>query len=324
METFFLLAAQATAFVGCFGFFGAIVDLAIRKPERTRIHDWLTHWWIKFDNMNLKRFGQTEAQLVVDFIDTHADSRLWSMKRWRFVGKVSLWCAALSVLLTLVRMPFRQILEPTSPMQSDGAFLIEVSSVVILVAGFGASISVTRFIARLMARLCTGPVITVVAFLALLILHIALLLVWTEGLLNASIIFLRIVADDLMSGTHTVLVHAGESAWNRVYAYFEYYFADVLPKAAVSEIWPGLFAHPGITNAYPLTISTFSDLMGLVANGMRIAFAIVFLASFLMPAIIKDLVSRIWEGIVETERPLFTMTFGLLGFFALIAYSVVQ
>jgi hypothetical protein len=324
MDTFFLLAGKTTAFVGGFGFLGAIIDLAIRKPERARIYDWLTRWWIQFDNMTLKRFGQTEARLVVDYIDTHAGPSLWSMKRWRFVGKVSLWCTTLSVLLTLVRVPFRQILESASPMQSGGAFLIEALSVVIIVVGFGASISVTRFIARLMATLCTGPVVSVVAFSGLLIAHVALLLLWTEGLLNASIIFLRIVADDLMSGTHTLLADASESAGDKVYAYLEHYLADVLPKADVSEIWPGLFAHRSITNAYPLTISTFSDLMDLLANGVRIAFAIVFLGSFMMPAIIKDLVSRIWEGIIETERPLFTITFGLLGFFALIAYSIVQ
>lgn len=104
MDTFFLIAGKSTAFVGSFAMMGALIDTAMRKHERERVKDWLIGWWIKFDGMQPRSFGKAETRMVIDYIDAHAGRTLLSRKRWTFVRRVVLWCAALSIVWTVIQL----------------------------------------------------------------------------------------------------------------------------------------------------------------------------------------------------------------------------
>lgn len=53
--------------------------------------------------------------------------------------------------------------------------------------------------------------------------------------------------------------------------------------------------------------------MDIIANGLRILFALVFLSSFVFRPLIQEPVSRLWYGAMNSGKPFFTMVFGAIG-----------
>lgn len=163
---------------------------------------------------------------------------------------------------------------------------------------------------------------TALAFSALLVLHVAILLVWTEGFLQAVFGFAFSFAGDLAATGGASLSESAGTALHASLRYLGDYAAKVL-HGDFHEIWPSLLA------AHPVTLqnaayTALSVLVDMVANGARILFALVFLGSFLMPRVLKDLASRLWEGLIEVDRPIFTILMGAVGFLLLIGYILVN
>lgn len=329
MDTFFLIAGKSTAFVGSFALMGALIDTAMRKHERERLKDWLIGWWIKFDGMKLRAFGKTEARLVVDYIDAHAGRRLWSRKRWTFVRRVVTWCAVLAILWTVIQLAQSMGARAGAPGDAQPLEAAHLLAIGLLVFAFGVSVSLTRAIAVATAALCTNPLTTVLAFSALLVLHVAILLVWTEGGLQAVLGFGFTFAGSLAAAdppfSAAAVAESAGTALRASLAYLHGYAGRVL-HGDFRGIWPGLLAAHPVTpqNAVYTALGVLVELLDLVANGARILFALAFLGSFLMPRLLKDLASRLWEGMIESDRPVFTILLGLIGFVALIGYAVVR
>ena len=57
----------------------------------------------------------------------------------------------------------------------------------------------------------------------------------------------------------------------------------------------------------------FAHILDWFSFGLRIAIALVVLGSLMIGTIIKPLVSRAWEGAIESRKPLFTLLFTVLG-----------
>ena len=53
--------------------------------------------------------------------------------------------------------------------------------------------------------------------------------------------------------------------------------------------------------------------MDLVANGLRILLALVFLSSFVFRPLIQEPIGRLWYGVMASDRPVFTVLFGAVG-----------
>jgi hypothetical protein len=53
--------------------------------------------------------------------------------------------------------------------------------------------------------------------------------------------------------------------------------------------------------------------MDIFANGLRIAFALVFLSSFLFRPLIQEPIGRLWYGAMDSNKPTFTTLFGIIG-----------
>lgn len=324
MDTFFLLAGKSTAFVGSFAMVGVLIDTAMRKHERENLKNRLIEWWIKFDNMQLRSFGKAETRMVIDYIDTHAGRTLLSRQRWTFVRRVVLWCAALSILWTVIQFAQSMGTPTSGPGDTQALEASHLLGIVLLIFAFGVSVSLTRSIAVATSALCTNPVTTVLAFSGLLVLHVVILLVWSEGFLQAVLGFSFTFAGDLAATGGASLSGSAGAALHASLGYLGYHAARVL-HGDFREIWPALFAaHPvTLQNAVYTALAVLVDMLDMVANGARILFALVFLGSFLMPRVLKELASRLWEGLIEADRPVFTILLGAVGFIVLIGYILV-
>ncbi len=57
----------------------------------------------------------------------------------------------------------------------------------------------------------------------------------------------------------------------------------------------------------------FKLMIDLVANGLRIGFAIAFLGSFLFLPLIQKPISWLWLRVLESNLPVFTLVLGISG-----------
>ena len=79
-------------------------------------------------------------------------------------------------------------------------------------------------------------------------------------------------------------------------------------------MWSALFSlsHTKFTVTI-VWLYAFKVAMDIVANGLRILLALVFLSSFLFRPLIQAPISRLWYGAMASDRPVFTLLFGATG-----------
>src|SRR5262245_34859728 len=164
--------------IGGLAMIGGLIDLAMRKSEKERLTYWLTLWWDRFDSVRWSNFGRKEAELAVEILDRYAGSRLWSWRRWRFVAIVT--AGAYVAAIPLVALRIWQVLVEVQPdlrlQLKDLDFFASGHLPWFAMAAllFALSLSATRLISRVAARLSGNALATATTFLALLVLHVAL------------------------------------------------------------------------------------------------------------------------------------------------------
>lgn len=194
---------------------------------------------------------------------------------------------------------------------------------------FALSFSFTRYVSVLAARASTTTARTIAAFTALLALHLFLLLVWGSvmhlvgnfavGLPNllidaplAGLPLDKAVADYTESVRETLMdmTRAAESldlldmlSFLRVDA-----VTDLL-DANAELLTPPLEARFVVLFVF----MSFQAIMNLLANGVRLAFAVLFLSSFVFRPLVQKPISRLWLAILESGKPFFTTLFGIIG-----------
>lgn len=305
---------------------GGLIDLALYNSEKEKLQARLDDWWLRFTDVKWSNFGRAEAELAVQILDRWAGPRLWSWKRWRFSAIVTLAVLLLVVAWNLVRASLNN-LGIHLPIERDRAFVV-LKLVTVLVA-FALSLSLTRYIATSVARLCRGAIFNSVAFALLLALHLLLLLFWTELVLK-----LEIAAAALLWYLQDPI-----NAWEVMPDYWMLLFSRrVGPIEYISElsepgIFDGIVAMPDWSGLISLKISDQTDLdltsefalaMSIVANGPRILFALVFLSSFVFRPLVQVPVSRLWYGAMNSGKPIFTMLFGAVGTMIAVAQILTQ
>jgi hypothetical protein len=194
---------------------------------------------------------------------------------------------------------------------------------------FALSFSFTRYVSVLAARASTTTARTIAAFTALLALHLFLLLVWGSvmhlvggfavGLPNLLIDApLAGLPLDKAMADYTESVR--ENLMDMTRAANPLDLLDMLSFLRVDAVTDLLDANADLL-APPLearfvvlfVFMSFQAIMNLLANGVRLAFAILFLSSFVFRPLVQKPISRLWLAILESGKPFFTTLFGIVG-----------
>lgn len=311
-----LAAASA---LGGLAAIGGLIDLAMYKAEKDRLKARLEDWWLRFTDVKWSNFGRREAELAVGIIDRWAGPRLWSWKRWRFAAWVSLAIALLTGIWVGLRVLWSGAdLDWSSELDTALVRLGYGLFVLTIFVAFALSLSVTRYVAVLVAPVATTRIRSVLSFAVLLVVHVLLLAYWSVfiygiqgvlllvvmrgltllGLANFSFFFGANLAHDVLDVFRSLFwLDQDREGLKLAPATWSSLFSLSHPKYAVGTVW--LFA--------------FKVAMDLVANGLRILLALVFLSSFVFRPLIQAPISRLWYGVMASDRPVFTVLFGAVG-----------
>jgi hypothetical protein len=146
--------------VGGLAAIGGLIDLGMRKREKGRVKHWLIVLWDRFDSIKWSNFGQEEARAAIRIIDRVAGRRLLSVRRWIFTLVV-----VVTAIVATIAWTTYDLLQMVPKVQVDWfqlifrpiGFISERSYIVASAVVFALSISVTRAIASIVARLGKGP-----------------------------------------------------------------------------------------------------------------------------------------------------------------------
>lgn len=296
---------------------GGLIDFLMRKNEQKRLREWLIDWWIRFDDVKWSNFGRREAAQAIELIDRTAGARFWSGQRFRFVASVVIVCVAASfVLLTVAeirgwaRQPERErpLLDQLGGYWAGKggdpqAWPAVIVALALCAVAFATSLSVMRWLASLVQRLALGGTAGIVFFSGLVVVQCLLLVYWNTVVFTSAVMVP--VAIVFLWGERDPLQIIGEGF--RLYD-------DLAPLAVMERTLQVFAVDRGLISTGPAdTFFMVKALLDIIANALRIGFALVFLSSFVFRPIVQPLVSRVWERIIESNRPLFTMLFGALG-----------
>jgi|GEM_PF-3709596 len=296
---------------------GGLIDFLMRKSEQERLRDWLVDWWIRFDDVKWSNFGRREAEQAVELIDRTAGPRFWSMRRLRFVATVLLVCVTLSfVLLTVAEIrDWARQAELERPLGaqllhywsgeggSPGVWPAVAGFLVLATAAFAASVSVMRWLATVVQRLSLTGVAGIVFFTGLVVVQCVLMVYWNMVVLTSALVLpvtLVFLADQ-------------QDSWKTITDAFGLH-RDLDPLSVIGRTFQVFAVDRGLISSGPAdTYFMVKALLDIVANALRIGFALVFLSSFLFRPLIQPVVSRVWERVIDSDKPLFTMLFGAIG-----------
>jgi hypothetical protein len=315
-----LAAASA---LGGLAAIGGLIDLAMYQAEKDRLKARLEDWWLRFTDVRWSNFGRHEAELAIEIIDRRAGPRLWSWKRWRFAAYVSFAVAVLTAVWVCLRAVWSGAdvdLGLSGDLKSPIARLSLGIFALSLFAAFAISLSVTRYVAVLAARLSTTPVRTVLSFTVLLVVHVLLLIYWSVVIygLQAALVVVVMRGLTLLGVTGFAFFPDSELA-QRIFDVFSSLFWPDQDREGIKVapvMWSALFS---LSHTKPFSVSivwlyAFKVAMDIVANGLRILLALVFLSSFLFRPLIQAPISRLWYGAMASDRPpVFTLLFGTAG-----------
>lgn len=306
--------------IGGLALVGGLIDLGLRRAERDRVINWMTIWWDRFDSVKWSNFSQREARAAINVLDRVAGSGLWSWQRWRFVLSVSVLSTLAGFAWSFYQVPtgdegfvrsiYAQFVSYCSP-----SALARTASTIIAFAG---SISITRFVSAVVASLSLGRALSVVIFICLLLAQVAIYVVWTVTVmpmvhLAAALLSLYLtdnldfeVASSSLSIEVLQVTHILPLSY-----YWGLGFEAVLPSP--NTVTRGLDYLPPDAVRGLLRSATFGRLLDLLANGLRILFALVFVASFVFRPLIQAPISRVWAGLIESGKATFATLFGVVG-----------
>ena len=183
---------------------------------------------------------------------------------------------------------------------------------------FAISLSVTRYVAVLAARVSTTPVRTALSFTVLLVVHVLLLIYWSVVIygLQAALIVVLMRGLTLLGVEGFDFFSDGDLGQRIVDVFRSLFWPDQEREGlkVAPVMWSALFSlsHTKFTVTI-VWLYAFKVAMDIVANGLRILLALVFLSSFLFRPLIQAPISRLWYGAMASDRPVFTLLFGTTG-----------
>lgn len=310
MEPFVAMIAK----IGGLAAIGGFIDFLMTRSEKKRLKDRLIEWWVIFDDVKWSNFGPAEAEYATRILEQLAGNRLLSKKRLRCTVVVSLSAYLLAIAWTAVRVLW---VESGSGVNIGAGFqaltkhwtnlfALKWWALLLLVAfSCAVSLSVTNLIARTAARMSNNVPTAILTYVVILVAHAILLFLWNNLILNVALRSLQVLVDMLLNGTFNFA------------EYLMFVFRSLRLASwgfQIAGAWSALVEiRPLLLGTEDVVFYSFKAIMDLVANGVRIAFALIFLSSFVFGPLIKAPISRVWAAIVESEKPIFALVFGGIG-----------
>jgi hypothetical protein len=307
---------EALAALGGFAAIGGLIDLAMYKAEKAKLKAKLEDWWLRFTDVRWSNFGRKESELAIQILDQWAGPKLWTRKRWTFSVDVTLFLLAMAGVWTVFRATWNAV---KPDFDEPDRLVLAAYLLFCIVASLAFSLSLTRYIARIAAHLSMNALLSALCFALLVVVHILLLLYWVRFVNVLMYLPLYALAFALFEDIGRVWFVLSSAARN-----------------LVDEVWRGISkgdfdasfrewklmfqleyprkASGGNPREFSSVVISFLKVeMDLVANGLRVLFAMLFLSSFLFRPLIQEPISRLWYGAMDSGKPVFTTLFGLLG-----------
>lgn len=301
------MIAKITAAFAAFGgltAIGTFLDYYTRRNLR-QVLDWMTTWWIHFDNAKPRDFGKREAVLAIRVFDPLAGKHFWSKERLRVTLRFGSVVLALSVLIVLLFTLFLSVRDHHfSRFRWVWAFDAGVPRTLvdctISLVGFALSLSVLRATAIVVVRLAPKGMLGFLTFVGLVGFHLFLAYYWTT--------VVELFESWISEMIHTVIGITDDElpplTWERAY----YTLTNPRPP------WDThLFQKEAFMSAWERVTVAFTAMTNTAANLFRLAFSLVFVASYVAGHIVHEPISRVWEGLILDGKPVFKVIFGALG-----------
>jgi len=316
---------------------GGLIDFLIGRTGQERAKDFLLRWWVRFDDVHWKNFGREEGLFAGRLIKRWFGNRMYSLRRiiatllsfgililisyvmvktlskdpsvyWSFANKdIELWIDNRHAVI-LFRMESYYL-----------TYLSILATYFVYLLAFCISVSLTAYLSVRISYLCgIGQGRNLIIFLAVLVLNCLILAFWYPiAEFNRLIVLTAINA--FISWLCSVGVWTGYPGGHSVSLANEIYDVLVLAKNWLPGV--SFFANPmsyllGPPNFRPPIDSFSLHCLSLFPSIIRLTLSIVFVGSFLLRPVLMRPISLVWARIVESDRPVFTLTFGGAAAFA--------
>jgi hypothetical protein len=293
------------------GGLGAFIDFLIGKPRQARAKDFLFRWWVRFDDIKWRNFGREEGLFAGHLIGEWFGQRLFSARRF---------LSAIILLILFVILGLLRVIVGNKP--EDWCFScnylnipsMAITWVMILFLGFSLSISFTKFLTLKIANLCgIGKIQNLLVFSLLLIVNYIFLVVWwrinflTRTLITV-IIFITLEFPRITGSLPSLDLY--------------YHIASGISKEAggvVNDIFVNNISLRILYPSHLISLITESTVkvaslapfaMTSFISFFRFILSIIFVGSFLLRPLVMRPISLVWARIIESEKPVFTLTFG--------------
>jgi hypothetical protein len=173
------------------------------------------------------------------------------------------------------------------------------TDVIVFIVGFNCSVLGTKLITSLAAQLCgVGKLRNLSIFISMLSVNYAMLAYWPTVLEESKGLFVLLVCQE--SSVHDILT----GVYDPLKVCKELSEAVPLYSPSLAGSFRGLFSGELSLDSFVLyTSSSLPSIIGFVLS-------IIFVGSFLAKPILLRPVSVVWARIVQSQKPVFTLTFG--------------
>lgn len=312
--------------VGGLAVVGALIDLAIRRGEKEKVEHFLIFWWDRFDSIRWQNFGQRESELAIQVLDRLVGHRLFSWRRLVSVLAVAGIGLLVAAGLTLWTMSIA-VERAESPHGPLWSYLVEsigsiqvLATLVAAAIAFAVSLSLTRFISRIVAIIPVGTLSGVLTYAGLLVVHIALFVFWAAIVVHLFLFLARPFTMVLLGGGSPFGAALYFAKLDLMNFTFERHWLSLKGMWGVEpskSLMLELVRYPSsptlTSHAVGILIHNIGRVFDVAAYGLRIGFALVFLSSYLFRPLVQAPITRLWAGIIDSRRPIFAMMFGGVG-----------
>jgi hypothetical protein len=284
------------------GGLGALIDFLIGKAGQEKAKDFLLRWWVRFDDVRWNNFGREEGLFSGQLIEKWFGRRMWTTRRIAIAFSIF-------VLLILIEY-FRLALSLSLLFHRSfcifchAKLYVAATALIASFVGFCISVSFTIVIAFRAADLCgMGKLKNLGVFIAMLVVNYLLFVYWSPvtGGMRRVLLFVVGEYNNKYLSTEGLLYTVRDAMAdiiNRIYSVpYPTTFINVIKQKRAADDFALI--------CLPLFPSLF-----------RIFLSIVFVGSFLLRPFVMRPVSLIWARIIESEKPVFTLTLGGAAAFA--------
>lgn len=277
------------------GGLGVFIDFVLGAAGQRRVKEWMTEWWVRFEDTDWQSFSNVEAQFFIGLSDRLFGQRLLSRRRFRSCAIVLVACYALSLIHELVEL--------VRPFEADSLREILTSALTVLIdivmdaMILALSLSLTRAISVIAVKAAnkikTGPLV----FSCVILFHAALAIVW-RPLVEISVGFIK-----NWPYLHSVGVSTYDVFKSGITNVNFFPIADWI-------VWSASYSFRTLLYSVAQGGGGF---VSLFANCMRLFISILVLTIVVLGRWLRPTLSLIWRRLIEDQKGIFTLVLGALG-----------